>query len=153
EQADLALMGGRRGCCQAQHLQAPRQTFSPCFFEAGQEMCDLRQAAQPVHREIGRGYVTCLTTLLNGFSIFNDHSCDGLCFIEWGFPVKNHFPILDPLRFAAALGVAVFHQIFWSWAWVSINHPGFERHVSADVLYPAAADITWFGWVGVEVFF
>jgi peptidoglycan/LPS O-acetylase OafA/YrhL len=67
--------------------------------------------------------------------------------------VKNHFPILDPLRFAAALGVAVFHQMFWSWAWVSIGYPGFERQVAADVLYPASADYTWFGWVGVEVFF
>lgn len=62
-------------------------------------------------------------------------------------------PLLDPLRFAAALGVAIFHQMFWSWAWVSIGVPGFERHVAADVLYPSAAPYTWFGWVGVEIFF
>lgn len=61
--------------------------------------------------------------------------------------------MLDPLRFAAALGVAIFHQMFWSWAWVSIGVPGFERTVAADVLYPSAADFTWFGWVGVEIFF
>ncbi len=67
--------------------------------------------------------------------------------------MKNHFPLLDPLRFGAALGVAIFHQMFWSWAWVSIGVPGFERHVAADVLYPSAAPFTWFGWVGVEVFF
>jgi peptidoglycan/LPS O-acetylase OafA/YrhL len=67
--------------------------------------------------------------------------------------LKNHFPLLDPLRFAAALGVAFFHQMFWSWAWVSIGHPGFERTVGADVHYPAAAPFTWFGWVGVEIFF
>jgi peptidoglycan/LPS O-acetylase OafA/YrhL len=67
--------------------------------------------------------------------------------------VKNHFPLLDPLRFATALGVAVFHQMFWSWAWVSIGVPGFERHVAADVIYPTAAPFTWFGWVGVEIFF
>jgi peptidoglycan/LPS O-acetylase OafA/YrhL len=67
--------------------------------------------------------------------------------------VKSHLPLLDPLRFAAALGVAVFHQMFWSWAWVSIGVPGFERTVAADVLYPSAAPFTWFGWVGVEIFF
>lgn len=67
--------------------------------------------------------------------------------------MKSHLPLLDPLRFGAALGVAIFHQMFWSWAWVSIGVPGFERHVAADVLYPSAAPYTWFGWVGVEIFF
>src|SRR6516225_4175235 len=43
--------------------------------------------------------------------------------------------------------------MFWSWAWVSIGVPGFERYVAADVLYPSAAPFTWFGWVGVEIFF
>src|ERR1700744_2878912 len=64
-----------------------------------------------------------------------------------------HFPLLDPLRFGAAFGVALFHQMFWSWAWVSIGHPGLERTVAADVQYPSAAPFTWFGWVGVEIFF
>jgi len=67
--------------------------------------------------------------------------------------VKSHLPLLDPLRFGAALGVAIFHQMFWSWAWTSIGVPGFERTVAADVLYPSAAPFTWFGWVGVEIFF
>lgn len=67
--------------------------------------------------------------------------------------MRNHFPLLDPLRFGAALGVAIFHQMFWSWAWVSIGHPGFERYVAADVQYSSAAPFTWFGWVGVEIFF
>lgn len=67
--------------------------------------------------------------------------------------MKSHLPILDPLRFAAALGVAIFHQMFWSWAWVSIGFPGSERAVAADVLYPSAASFTWVGWVGVEIFF
>ncbi len=67
--------------------------------------------------------------------------------------MKSHLPLLDPLRFGAALGVAVFHQMFWSWAWASIGVPGFERTVAADVLYPSAAPFTWFGWVGVEIFF
>jgi peptidoglycan/LPS O-acetylase OafA/YrhL len=68
--------------------------------------------------------------------------------------VKNHFSLLDPLRFGAALGVAVFHLTFWSWAWSSIDAPaGFEHYVAADVQFTAAAPFTWFGWVGVEIFF
>jgi peptidoglycan/LPS O-acetylase OafA/YrhL len=68
--------------------------------------------------------------------------------------VKNHFLLLDPLRFGAALSVAVFHLMFWSWAWSSINAPpGFEHYVAADVQFQSAAPFTWFGWVGVEVFF
>jgi peptidoglycan/LPS O-acetylase OafA/YrhL len=67
--------------------------------------------------------------------------------------VKNHFSLLDPLRFGTALAVAVFHQMFWSWAWVSIGVPGSEQRVAAEVLFPSAAPYTWFGWVGVEIFF
>ena len=68
--------------------------------------------------------------------------------------MKNYFSLLDPLRFGAALGVAVFHLMFWSWAWSSINvPPGFEHYVAADVQFPSAAPYTWFGWVGVEIFF
>ena len=75
---------------------------------------------------------------------------------ERHIPVKNHFALLDPLRFAAALGVAVFHLTFWSWAWSSIDAPpGFEHYVAADVrsTFASAAPFTWFGWVGVEIFF
>jgi len=79
--------------------------------------------------------------------------CNGI--VSWigSTPVKNHFALLDPLRFATALGVAIFHQMFWSWAWVSIGVQGFERYVAAEVIYPSAAPYTWFGWVGVEIFF
>jgi peptidoglycan/LPS O-acetylase OafA/YrhL len=68
--------------------------------------------------------------------------------------VKNHFPLLDPLRFGAALSVAAFHLMFWSWAWPSIGvAPGFEHYVAADLQFQSAAPFTWFGWVGVEIFF
>src|ERR1700719_3167896 len=68
--------------------------------------------------------------------------------------MKNHFPLLDPLRFAAALGVAVFHLTFWSWAGSSTGvAPGFEHYVAADLQFQSAAPFTWFGWVGVEIFF
>ena len=69
--------------------------------------------------------------------------------------MKNYFSLLDPLRFGAALSVAVFHLTFWSWAWSSVFGvaPGFEHYVAADVQFPSAAPFTWFGWVGVEIFF
>jgi peptidoglycan/LPS O-acetylase OafA/YrhL len=68
--------------------------------------------------------------------------------------VKNHFPLLDPLRFGAALVVAVFHLTFWSWAWSSTGvHPGFEHYVAPGLQFQSAAPFTWFGWVGVEIFF
>ena len=68
--------------------------------------------------------------------------------------MKSHFSLLDPLRFGAALGVAVFHLMFYSWAGASINAPqSFEHHFAADVQFPSAAPFTWFGWVGVEIFF
>jgi peptidoglycan/LPS O-acetylase OafA/YrhL len=68
--------------------------------------------------------------------------------------VKNHFSLLDPLRFGAAVGVAVFHLMFYSWAGASIGAPqSFEHYFAADVQFPNAAPYTWFGWVGVEIFF
>jgi peptidoglycan/LPS O-acetylase OafA/YrhL len=68
--------------------------------------------------------------------------------------VKNHFALLDPLRFGAALFVAVFHLMFYSWAGSSIGAPqGFEQLFAADISFPNAAPYTWFGWVGVEIFF
>ena len=68
--------------------------------------------------------------------------------------MKNYFSLLDPLRFGAALFVAVFHLMFYSWAGASIGAPqGFEQLFAADVQFPNAAPYTWFGWVGVEIFF
>ncbi len=68
--------------------------------------------------------------------------------------MKNYFSLLDPLRFGAALGVAIFHLMFYSWAGASIGAPqSFEHHFAADVQFPNAAPFTWFGWVGVEIFF
>lgn len=62
--------------------------------------------------------------------------------------------MLDPLRFGAALGVAVFHLMFYSWAGASIGAPqSFEHTFAADIQFPNAVPFTWFGWVGVEIFF
>src|SRR3954465_3556967 len=44
--------------------------------------------------------------------------------------------------------------MFYSWAGASIGAPqGFEHYFAADVQFPNAAPFTWFGWVGVEIFF
>lgn len=48
---------------------------------------------------------------------------------------------LDLLRFLAALMVAVYHLAFWRNGGGTL--PG----------HPGVADFTWFGWVGVEIFF
>jgi peptidoglycan/LPS O-acetylase OafA/YrhL len=62
--------------------------------------------------------------------------------------------MLDPLRFGAALGVAAFHLMFYSWAGASIGAPqSFEHTFAADIQFPNAVTFTWFGWVGVEIFF
>jgi peptidoglycan/LPS O-acetylase OafA/YrhL len=62
--------------------------------------------------------------------------------------------LLDPLRFGAALVVAVFHLMFWSWAGSAISAPpAFDHYVAANVQFPSAVPFTWFGWVGVEIFF
>jgi peptidoglycan/LPS O-acetylase OafA/YrhL len=62
--------------------------------------------------------------------------------------------MLDPIRFGAALIVALFHLTFWSWAWPSTGvAPGFEHYVAADLPLQSVASYTWFGWVGVEIFF
>jgi peptidoglycan/LPS O-acetylase OafA/YrhL len=62
--------------------------------------------------------------------------------------------MLDPLRFGAALGVAVFHLMFYSWAGSSVAAPqSFEHLFAANLQFPNAAPYTWFLWVGVEIFF
>lgn len=57
---------------------------------------------------------------------------------------------LDLARFAAALLVAWFHLAFWSWA-----DPGGStaKYSGSPFRFDAIADWSWFGWVGVEIFF
>jgi peptidoglycan/LPS O-acetylase OafA/YrhL len=56
---------------------------------------------------------------------------------------------LDAARCMAALMVMAFHLGFWSWAGADA-HPGYGGF---PVSYSYLAPFTWFGWVGVEVFF
>jgi len=57
---------------------------------------------------------------------------------------------LDVVRFAAAAWVMVFHLGFLTWA---NNHSTAHQIVGSAVRYPEFASFSWFGWVGVEVFF
>jgi peptidoglycan/LPS O-acetylase OafA/YrhL len=56
---------------------------------------------------------------------------------------SRYLPGLDALRFCAATMVMMYHLSFRIWA-------GSDQ---AQVRYPWAAPFTWFGFVGVEVFF
>jgi peptidoglycan/LPS O-acetylase OafA/YrhL len=63
----------------------------------------------------------------------------------------SYFAGIDALRFVAALMVAVFHVLFWSWAGPSDLSSAMFSDKSAR--YPNVATIASTGWVGVEVFF
>jgi exopolysaccharide production protein ExoZ len=62
---------------------------------------------------------------------------------------RNYYYGLDAVRFSAALLVASFHLGFWSWA------SGDETATILDgaARFEPIAFLTWFGWVGVEIFF
>lgn len=72
--------------------------------------------------------------------------------ISWLIDImRSYYPWLDLLRFGSALSVAFFHHMFWSWTG---NVPGTDHNMFADYpQFPFAVSFTWFGWVGVEVFF
>jgi exopolysaccharide production protein ExoZ len=60
-----------------------------------------------------------------------------------------HYP-LDAVRFFAALLVALFHLGFYSWASEYSTTARIFEH--ADTL-PKLVSTTWFGWIGVNIFF
>jgi peptidoglycan/LPS O-acetylase OafA/YrhL len=66
---------------------------------------------------------------------------------------RPHYFAIDALRFLCALMVALHHLFFWSWAspWTNI---GDTRQIFAGAAqFPSAVWWTWFGWVGVQIFF
>lgn len=65
-------------------------------------------------------------------------------------PKRPYFYALDCVRFGAALAVAFFHLGFYAWAAETSPLDPMFRHVTA---FHALAPVSWFGWVGVEVFF
>lgn len=64
--------------------------------------------------------------------------------------MRNHVYLLDLLRFFAAFCVLAYHLSYFGWAsdWgttgIMLNHAA---------RFEALAPFTWFGWVGVEIFF
>ena len=67
--------------------------------------------------------------------------------------MRSYYPLLDILRFASALGVAFFHLMFWSWAGIFSGIGQTKQIFKGAAQFPFAIDFTWFGWVGVDVFF
>lgn len=59
---------------------------------------------------------------------------------------------LDLIRFAAALGVVMYHYAFYSWH-EPIGETGVRAAIGTAVSFPALVSISWWGWVGVQVFF
>ncbi|WP_374575552.1 acyltransferase family protein [Phenylobacterium sp.] len=60
-----------------------------------------------------------------------------------------HYP-LDAIRLASALLVAGFHLGFYSWA---SEYSSTARALRGAAAFPWALPWTWFGFVGVEIFF
>jgi peptidoglycan/LPS O-acetylase OafA/YrhL len=65
-------------------------------------------------------------------------------------PGRDYYYGIDLIRFAAALMVSFFHIGFSCWASPTSGGAAMLRDAYA---LPELADVTWFGWVGVEIFF
>jgi len=63
---------------------------------------------------------------------------------------KTYYFGIDGLRFLAACLAASFHLCFWSWAQTG-STPNLILEGAAR--FDALTSFTWFGWVGVEIFF
>lgn len=59
---------------------------------------------------------------------------------------------LDVLRLFAALLVVSYHFLFFSWI-EPVGHEGIRDAVNADIAFPGAVGFSWWGWIGVELFF
>jgi peptidoglycan/LPS O-acetylase OafA/YrhL len=66
---------------------------------------------------------------------------------------RTYFYGIDAIRFIAALSVAVFHLGFWSWAGIYGSVDQTIHIFGGAASFRPAVEFTWFGWVGVEVFF
>jgi peptidoglycan/LPS O-acetylase OafA/YrhL len=66
---------------------------------------------------------------------------------------RTYFYGIDAIRFIAALSVAVFHLGFWSWAGIYGSVDQTNHIFDGAASFRPAVGFTWFGWVGVEVFF
>ncbi|WP_395644430.1 acyltransferase family protein [Terricaulis sp.] len=64
--------------------------------------------------------------------------------------MRAHVYPLDAVRFFAAFSVMLFHLGFYGWA---SEHSTVADMMHDATTYPEIAPLTWFGWIGVEVFF
>lgn len=64
--------------------------------------------------------------------------------------MRDHVYPLDVLRFFAACCVVAYHLCFFGWASDWSTTAQMLQHAAR---YDALAPFTWFGWVGVEIFF
>lgn len=64
--------------------------------------------------------------------------------------MRLHVYPLDAVRFFAAFCVLAFHLGFYAWA---APHSTVGRMYHGAAAFPDLASWTWFGWVGVEIFF
>lgn len=64
--------------------------------------------------------------------------------------IRTYYFGIDGLRFLAACLAALFHLCFWSWAQAN-STPNLILEQTAR--FEALTPFTWFGWVGVEIFF
>lgn len=60
---------------------------------------------------------------------------------------------VDLVRFLAALMVMWFHLSFWSWWAEGRNQGTIQRHFPNLPDYTSLITLSWFGWVGVQIFF
>jgi peptidoglycan/LPS O-acetylase OafA/YrhL len=65
---------------------------------------------------------------------------------------KVLIPGIDLVRFAAAFMVVFFHYGFFSWNEGVIPY-GLRAVIGFDPGFPELTQVSWWGWVGVEVFF
>lgn len=63
---------------------------------------------------------------------------------------RDHIYALDVLRFISACLVMTFHLCFYAWA---SPHSSAGTMLAGMAHFEPLAPFTWFGWVGVEVFF
>jgi peptidoglycan/LPS O-acetylase OafA/YrhL len=61
-------------------------------------------------------------------------------------------PGLDLVRFCAASLVMFYHFAYWSWH-DGPHAIGLRSAIGTGVTYPSLVEASWFGWVGVEIFF
>jgi exopolysaccharide production protein ExoZ len=63
---------------------------------------------------------------------------------------KNYLYGIDIIRFSSAFIVVTFHLMFSVWA---NQNSQLGVVLSADFRLESQAIFTWFGWIGVEIFF